>query len=347
MSEELLTFSEAGIYCPPAGIYIDPWKAVDKAIITHGHSDHARWGSKSYLCQEDSREVLLHRLGAEINLQTLHYGEPITINGVKFSFHPAGHIPGSAQVRVEFKGEVWVASGDYKTEDDGWIPPFEPVPCHAFITESTFGLPVYKWKPQAEIKAEINQWWRENQELGKVTVLTGYSLGKAQRLLHLLEPDIGPIYAHGAIFLMNEVLTRQGFILPEVKRVLPEMKKEEFKGALVMAPPSVLSSSWLKRFQPYSTGIASGWMGLRGTRRRRSVDRGFVLSDHADWSGLNLAVKETGAEKVFVTHGYTDIFSRWLKEQGLDARPVITRFEGELGEINESRQETKPEQEAS
>lgn len=331
----LLDFTEKGIYCAQAGVYIDPWKPVDKALITHGHADHSRWGHKHYLCTRQAAPVIQHRLG-KIDVAPVDFGETLTIQGVKISFHPAGHIIGSAQVRLEYKGEVWVVSGDYKLEDDGLTEPFEPVRCHTFITESTFGLPVYNWKPQQEVFKEINQWWRANKEEGKTTLLTGYALGKAQRIIQNLDETIGTIYTHGAIENVNEVIRGQGIALKSTVRVTQDISKELYPGSIVIATPSSVGSSWIKKFAPFSIGSASGWMNLRGARRRRSVDRGFVLSDHADWNGLNTAIEECGAERVFVTHGYTSVFSQWLNEKGIEAGQVETQFEGELVEIGES-----------
>jgi putative mRNA 3-end processing factor len=329
----LLEFNDRGIYCAQADVYIDPWKPVKRALITHGHSDHARWGHDYYLCTRSAKPVIRLRLGP-IQVETMDYGETKTINGVKFSFHPAGHIVGSAQIRVEYQGEIWVASGDYKLENDGLSEPFEPIRCHTFITESTFGLPVYKWRPQAEIYADINAWWLQNRAEGKVSVLAGYALGKAQRLMSGLDPSIGTIFTHGAVENVNEVLRTQGIKLPAAKRLTQAAKKSDYPGSIIVAPPSAIGSPWVSRFSPASLGLASGWMTLRGARRRRNADRGFVLSDHADWDELNTAIEATGASKVIVTHGYTDVFSRWLQEKGLEAHGVKTAFEGELSEIN-------------
>ena len=324
----LLEFGAKGIYCPAAKVYIDPWKPVDGALITHGHSDHARWGHKRYLCTHAALPVIKYRLG-EIAIQGINYNEPIYINGVRFSFHPAGHVPGSAQIRVEHQGEVWVASGDYKTEDDHFSEAFEPIGCHAFITESTFGLPIYRWQAQAEIMQDINTWWRKNQAEGKTSVLIAYALGKAQRILANIDPGIGSIFTHGAVENINNILRQQGYPLPPTQRVGFVTDKKAMQGGLIIAPPSAFNTPWLNRFKPMSLGIASGWMALRGARRRRAADRGFVLSDHADWDGLNQAILATGAEKVFVTHGYTDVFAQWLRGQGLQAKKVETQYEGE------------------
>ena len=336
----LLEFTTKGIYCPTAKIYIDPWKPVDYALITHGHSDHSRWGHKHYLCTHPAKSVIKYRLGS-IKIESIGYGEVKTINGVRFSFHPAGHIIGSAQIKVEYKGEVWVVSGDYKLENDGLATPFAPIKCHTFITESTFGLPVYKWKSQASIFEDINQWWASNQASGKVSVLTGYALGKAQRILMGLDPSNGPIFTHGAVENINEVFRKDGYRLHDTTRIVQGMGPKDFKGAIVIATPSAIGTAWMKKFKSYSIGMASGWMTLRGARRRRGADRGFVLSDHADWEGLNTAIKATGAQTIYVTHGYTSIFANWLKEQGYQAYEVSTAYEGELAEINESDEQNE------
>lgn len=330
---QLLELTDSGLFCPPAGIYIDPWKAVDQAVITHAHSDHSRWGMKHYLAHHHSAEVMKLRLGAEISLQTVAYQEPLDINGVKISLHPAGHIPGSAQVRLEYKGKVAVVSGDYKTENDGLSAPFEPIKCHEFVSECTFGLPIYKWESQVEIFQQINSWWKSNAAEGRNTVLFAYSLGKAQRILQNLDRNIGSVYAHGAVWNTNQALIANGIELWDVPRVTAELPKSTFKGSLIIAPPSAMGTPWMKRFGPYRTGICSGWMAVRGTRRRRSADRGFVLSDHADWEGLVSAITATEAEKVYLTHGSTASFGRFLQEEkGIDAVELKTLF-GEEEEI--------------
>ncbi|HBF20243.1 MAG TPA: ligase-associated DNA damage response exonuclease [Cryomorphaceae bacterium] len=332
----LLVFNDRGIYCPVADVYIDPWKPVDKALITHAHADHARPGHAAYLCHKDTAPVMRYRLGDDIRVQTVEYGERIKQNGVIFSFYPAGHIPGSAQIRVEYKGEIWVVSGDYKLGEDGISAPFEPVRCHHFITESTFGLPVYTWDDQQQVFEEINAWWRQNQNEGRVSILAGYSLGKAQRILKGLNPSTGKIFTHGAVENTNEVLRKQGISLPDTILVTPEHKKGDFTGALVVCPPSAIGTAWMRKFGTVSTGFCSGWMRLRGARRRRAMDRGFILSDHADWPGLNQAVKETGAENIYVTHGYKDIYARWLRESmKLNGQPVDTLYEDQ-GESDSS-----------
>ncbi|MFD1157574.1 ligase-associated DNA damage response exonuclease [Roseovarius aestuarii] len=324
----VLTFTPNGIYCPAGDFYIDPWRPVDRALITHGHSDHARPGHARYLSTDIAAPIIRHRLG-EIELETITYCEKKDIRSASVSFHPAGHVPGSAQIRVEVAGEVWVVSGDYKVTPDALSTPFEPVKCHAFISECTFGLPVFKWLKDDVIKDEINQWWADNRAQGRASLLGAYSLGKAQRVLGLLDPNIGPILTHGAVENTNIVMRNQGLTLPDTIHVTPDTDPKQYPGALVLAPTSALGSTWARRFGAQSTAFASGWMRLRGVRRRRAADRGFVLSDHADWDGLNNAIAETGAEKIFVTHGYTDIFARWLGERGYDAEIVPTEFTGE------------------
>lgn len=331
MNKPLLAFNDKGIYCEVADVYLDPWKPVNNAIISHGHADHSRWGHKKYITHHTNVPIIKHRLG-EIEVAGKNWNETFTINGVKFSLHPAGHIIGSSQIRVEYKGEVWVFTGDYKTEDDGVAVPYEVVKCNTFITECTFGLPAFTWTPQAEVMKNINQWWQENKEDGRTSILFGYSLGKAQRLLKHLDPSIGKIYTHGAIENMTEVV-RPLIHLPETIRITRETKKDDLKGNMVLAPPSAHGSPWIRKMVPYVTGSASGWMAFRGARRRRAIDKGFVLSDHCDWEGLLNSINATGCEKVICTHGYTDIFSRYLCSLGYDARTEETQYEGEMGEL--------------
>ena len=245
---------------------------------------------------------------------------------LKYRCFPAGHVIGSAQVRVEYKGEVWVVSGDYKVEDDGISTPFEPVKCNSFISECTFGMPVYTWEPQKKIFDGINMWWKHNLEQGIATVLVGYSLGKAQRILQNLDMSLGRVFTHGVIENTNEALRRNGIVLNPTTRITQETPKEEIKKGLVIAPPSSVGTPWMRKFQPYSFGYCSGWMAIRGAKRRRAADRGFVLSDHADWPGLISAIEATGCESVYLTHGYTATFSRYLTEIGFDAREVHTLY---------------------
>lgn len=329
---QLLVFNSKGIYCKQADIYIDPWKPVKKVIITHGHADHSTYGHKHYLTHHKNVPIIKHRLG-DISVEGVEWNQPFMINGVTFSLHPAGHIIGSSQVRVEYKGEVWVFTGDYKTEDDGLCTPYEVVKCNTFITECTFGLPAFKWKPQKLVFEEINSWWKGNQSEGKTSVIFGYSLGKAQRLIKHLDTSIGKIYTHGAVENMTHVV-RSIVDLPPTHLITKETKKQELLGNIVVAPPSAHGSPWIKKMVPYVTATSSGWMAFRGARARRAIDRGFVLSDHCDWTGLLDSIKATGAERVICTHGYTDIFSKYLREIGYDATTENTDYEGESAEVN-------------
>lgn len=330
----MIRFTDKGLYCEAGDFYIDPWRPVERAIITHGHSDHARGGSHYYLCHHLTLPILQLRLGNHL-YQGIDWGESISMNGVNVSLHPAGHIIGSSQIRVEYKGEVWVASGDYKTEPDGMSGAFEPVKCDTFITESTFGLPVYRWKPQQQLYEEIQKWVLQNQSMGKTSVLIAYSLGKAQRVLQAIAPVTNNIFVHGAIWNTQEAFKQAGIVLPVVQRITPETTKEQLKASVVIAPPSAEGTPWMKRFTPYAVGVCSGWMQARGNVRRKNVDAGFVLSDHADWNGLLTAIKATGAEKVFVTHGFQSVLSRYLNEHGIEADEVKTEYGVEETAVDE------------
>ena len=298
---------------------------MDKAVITHAHSDHARPGNRHYLCHHFTKPILQLRLG-DNDYESVGWNERVIMNGVSVSFHPAGHIIGSAQVRVEYKGEVWVFTGDFKTEDDGISTAYEPVKCHTFITESTFALPIYKWLPQQEIFDDMKTWIAGNKAAGKSSVFIAYSLGKAQRILKPLAETGIPIYAHGAVYNIHKTLQNAGWNLPDIKRVTPETTKEALKECIVIAPSGAEGSPWIRRFSPFATGICSGWMQVRGNVRRKNADAGFALSDHADWEGLLSAVKATGAEKVYATHGFQSAFSRYLNESGIEAGEVKTAY---------------------
>ena len=331
MASNLVEPTSRGLYCSAGDFYIDPWSPVDRAIVTHAHGDHARPGSAHYLSAACGFPVLRTRLGPEAVIEGAAYGEERVINGVRVSLHPAGHVLGSSQVRIEHAGEVWVVSGDYKLDPDPTCEPFEPVACHTFVSESTFGLPIYRWCEPRETFAKIDAWWRANAAAGRASVIFGYAFGKAQRILAGVDASIGPIVVHGAVEVLDRGYRECGVRLPETRMVTDFEAKKDFAGALVVAPPSAQSTPWLKRFGDYSDAFASGWMAIRGARRRRAVDQGFVLSDHADWPSLNRAIAATGAERVFVTHGHITAMVRWLAEQGFDAHAMRTEFEGESG----------------
>jgi len=331
----VLELTERGLYCPPGDFYVDPWEPVDRAIITHAHSDHARPGSVRYLTVEDGQTLLQERLGPDAAVETLAWKEPLAIGGAQVSLHPAGHILGACQVRIEHKGKVVVVTGDYKTVDDPTCIPFEPLRCHVLVTESTFALPIFRWPEAESVFNDINSWWRANQERGRTSVLYAYSLGKAQRVLAGIDPQIGPILVHGAVDRYLPAYEQAGIALPVSERATAENAKASRGRALVVAPPSAAGSPWLRKFGNVSTAFASGWMQIRGTRRRKALDKGFPLSDHADWDGLLWAIHQSGAEEVWATHGYTSVLVRWLQEHGVAARSLATRFEGEL-ETSES-----------
>ena len=327
----LLVPRPEGLSCEAGDFFVDPGRPVPRAVIPHAPADPARPGHGASLAAAPAEGVLRARLGADIGLRTLDYGEAIESNGVRVSLHPAGHVLGSAQGRIEHRGEVWVVSGDYKVEPDPTCAPFEPVRCHTFVTESTFGLPIYRWAPSAEVFAGVNAWWRANADAGRASVLYCYAFGKAQRILAGVDASIGPIVCHGAIEPLNRAYRAAGVALPPTRLVSDVKDRTDLSRALVLAPPSAGGTTWIRRFPDPSDAFASGWMAVRGARRRRAVDRGFVLSDHADWPGLLAAIGATGAQRVFVTHGQVPVMVRWLAGQGLDAQSFETEFAGEDG----------------
>ncbi len=332
-TNDLVVARPEGLWCPPGDFFIDPWQPVAQALITHAHGDHLRMGHGRYLTAEAGRHVVTTRVGA-VDLATLPYGEVLTHNGVRISFHPAGHVLGSAQIRLEHGGQVWVVSGDYKTGPDATCAPFDPVRCDVFVTESTFGLPVFRWAPQQDVFDDINDWWQRNAEAGRASIVYAYSFGKAQRVLSGLDAAIGPIVVHGAVANMDEAYRRSGVALPPTISVM-DAAPEQLRRCLVVAPPSAQGSAWTKRFGDYSDAFASGWMLLRGARRRRNVDRGFILSDHADWPGLLEAIAATGAPRVIVTHGYVDPLVRYLREQGFESGAFKTEY-GDDDDVKEA-----------
>ena len=316
MNTKVLQHRREGIYCPAGDFFVDPRGQVDRAIITHAHSDHARKGHRNYLCSDSCRALLQIRLGSDAKIESIPYGRKLKMGAALVSFHPAGHILGSSQVRIEVGGEVWVVSGDYKPQADKTCETFELVACHGFITECTFGLPIYHWIDGETVHRQINQWWSENLQLGKPSILFAYSLGKAQRVLAGLDTSLGQIFVHSAVFSFMDHYQAAGVKLPEVKKV--NSGKNDFSKSIVVAPPAVEDSTWMRKFTNARKGFASGWMAIRGARRRRNLDRGFVLSDHADWDGLIDVIKGTGAEEVKVTHGNGDALTRYLQEDGIN-----------------------------
>jgi len=321
----LLQLTDKGLYCSQGDFYIDPWRSVRKAIITHAHSDHAKAGHKAYLCHHLTKPLLKARLGNHY-FESIGWNEPLYINGVNVSLYPAGHVIGSSQVKIEYKDEIWVVSGDYKTYNDGLSGIFEPVRCHTFITESTFGLPVYQWKSLETQYKEVRDWVSQNLSQDLNSVLFAYSLGKAQRMIQAVA-DITPnIFVHGSVWTIDQALRETNITLPAVKRVSKENDKNVLKNSVIIAPLSTIDSPWLKQFSPYKTAVCSGWMHIRGQARRNQADTGFAISDHADWNGLLSAIDSTKAEKVLVTHGYSSVLSKYLNEKGLEASVLETIF---------------------
>ena len=324
--DDLVVHTPEGLYCPPGDFHIDPWRPVPRAVITHGHGDHARTGMGTYHVAAEGLPVLQWRLG-EQDYRVHALGEPARIGDALVSFHPAGHVLGSTQVRIEVDGEVWVASGDYKRDPDPTCLPFEVVPCDVFITECTFGLPIYRWPTAADVARDIVAWREECAANGEAAILYGYALGKAQRVLaELLAHTDRPAYVHGAIDAGVQVYREAGVPMLNTLRVADEARGADFAGELVIAPPSAAGSPWIRRFRRAQQGFASGWMRIRGNRRRRNYDRGFVVSDHADWPSLLGTVKETGARRVIATHGDTAALVRTLNESGIETGVFATSY---------------------
>ena len=308
----LITLRDQGLYCRAGDFYIDPWKPVHRALITHAHADHARTGHGHYLATHASLPILRHRLGDDFQIRGVDYGEVVNLGAVEISFHPAGHVLGSAQIRVASPNEVWVISGDFKRSPDPSCTPFEIVPCDHFISEATFALPVYRWAPGRETVAEIFRWWQSHPG---TSILFCYAFGKAQRILaELARFTDRRVYLHGAMTELTRLYREQGVAMVPTKAVMDEEKTYPFSGDLVLAPPSAHRSPWMKRFKQMRTGFASGWMRIRGNRRRRGYEHGFVLSDHADWPALIDTIKATGARKIWLTHGQHEILARYLRE---------------------------------
>ncbi len=328
-SEPLVAVNANGLYCRPGDFYIDPWQPVNTAVITHGHGDHLRSGSATYILARPGAGIAYQRLGGEKGITAVDYGTRMELGSTTISLHPAGHILGSAQIRIEHEGRVWVVSGDYKRQSDPTCDPFEVVECDVFISEATFALPIYRWPSVSQVAEEIFRWWQANRERGMASILFCYALGKAQRVLTELRAFTNePVYTHGAVDSIVRVY--RGASIP----MLPTLavgaeRKTDFRGALIMAPPGAVATPWMRRFGEHSTGFCSGWMRVRGDRRRRGYDRGFVVSDHADWPGLIETCRATRAQRVLLTHGYSDALVRYLREQGVEASALKTSFGAE------------------
>lgn len=338
MPDPLVVPTDSGLYCPAGDFHIDPWRPVKTALVTHGHGDHARYGHERYYAARVGLGILRKRLG-DVQLAGVEYGEPVTFGRARVSFHPAGHVLGSAQIRIEADGCTWVVSGDYKRDPDPTCAPFEVVACDTFISEATFALPVYRWSPTEAVIDEIWGWWQSNRQAGATSVLGCYALGKAQRVLAELRRRTNePVYVHGAVQALTDVYREAGI---EMVPTLPVTKeRRDYAGELIVAPPGADATPWMRRFAKSSTGFCSGWMRVRGNRRRRGYDRGFVLSDHADWPSLLRTIRETGATRALLTHGHTDVLVRYLRELGVGAGALETSFAGEAAELERGAPES-------
>jgi len=321
VSESLLVRTDRGLYCPLGDFYIDPVRGVPRAVLTHAHADHARAGCGRYLAASEGVELLHWRLGLSAPIDTIRYGESLQLGSVRLSLHPSGHVLGASQVRIEHQGQVAVVTGDFKLQADPTCRPWEPVRCHHWIPESTFALPVFRWPDTSQVIAQIERWWKECKESGRTPVLAAYALGKSQRLLASLAP-LGPIYTHGAVEHGNQAYRKAGVVLPSTQTVSTMPADYRTQGALILAVPAALGSPWMRRFTNPTTALASGWMLLRGMRRQRGVDRGFVVSDHVDWPDWLKAFEAVGPQRVWVAHGYQHAAARYLQERGIDAKPL-------------------------
>ena len=326
-----------GLFCAAGGFHIDPWGPADRAVITHAHGDHARPGARAYLCADQTAPLLRQRFGPAAIIESKPYGEAVTLGGVRISFHPAGHVLGSAQIRLEGSGGVWVVSGDYKRAADPSCVPFEPVACDTFISESTFALPIFRWDPTAVVVADVLAWWEEQRAAGRAALLFCYTLGKAQRLLaELARLTDRPVLIHGAMTPFLDVYRAAGVRMLEASPLVERARGSSCAGELVLAPIMARGTPWMRRLGPFSDAFASGTMRIRGVRRQRNVDRGFVLSDHADWPDLLQTVAEVGAPRVLTTHGYPEPLARYLREQGLETGVIRTAWEGEGSDATEA-----------
>lgn len=319
----LLEFTKKGIYCEKGNFYIDPTSRVDYALVTHAHSDHARKGSKHYLAHKNTSAILKFRLGANIIVQEVEYGQDVNINGIKVTFFPSGHVIGSSQIRVSDGKEAWVVAGDYKLEHDGITTQFEHIECTHFVTESTFAKPNFSWEPQSVVFEQINNWWENNSLKGVTSVISAYSLGKSQRLLKNIKSSIGKIVVHDSIAETNSIIKSLGFDLPNTF-LFSEISAEDLKGALVITPSFSTLNQIGDKLEGYVTANASGWMQVPWFMSK-SLDRGFIISDHADWNGLITAVKESKAENIYVVHGFTTYFAKHLNSIGFNAMAITDK----------------------
>lgn len=350
--DDLIVASDEGLACPRGGFVIDPRRGVELALLTHAHADHARRGSKRYVASRTSLPLLEHRL-AGAPVEGLAYGERRRFGEVVVSLHPAGHMLGSTQIRVEGevagKREVWVVTGDFKRAPDPSCTEFEPLRCDVLISEATFGLPIYRWRPAEAVFDEMLAWWRHNADAGRCALLCCYAAGKAQRILVELGRRgvaFERVFVHGAIEPGNAAYRASGIPVPHVQGVIDKgrgkKREQDFAGALVLAPPAALRSVWSRRLGEFEAAFASGWTRLRGYRRRYGYARGFELSDHADWPALLRTIGESGAREVRLTHGYASELARWLAEQGTRASVLETIAAARAGAEEDASEPAPP-----
>ncbi len=334
MTRPLITATRDGLACERGEFVIDPWREVETALISHAHADHARAGSQRYIAPHSSVPLLQRRLGASAVIEGVHYGEQRSFGSTTVSFHPAGHVLGSAQIRVECEGDVWLFTGDFKRAADPSCEPFESVSCDTLISEATFGLPIYRWPPGHVVAEQILAWWDENRAAGRPSVLFCYALGKAQRVLaELAALTDRTAFLHGAVAPLVDIYRDAGVVMLPTEKVDLRAKRR-YDGELVVAPPGASGSTWMRRFAGASTGFCSGWMRVRGNRRRRGYDRGFVLSDHADWAELLATIEDASPTRVLLTHGRTDVLVRYLRERGFDAAALETSYTDGDGSVD-------------
>jgi putative mRNA 3-end processing factor len=322
----LVVWTPQGLYCPPGDFYIDPRHRVAQAVITHAHGDHARSGCDRYWTAARGAALLRERIGNGARIVPLAYGARASFNGVQVSLHSAGHILGSAQVRIEHEGQVWVVSGDYKRDDDPSCDPFEIVPCDVFVTEATFARPEFDWSAQHQVSAQILDWWQDCRRQGRTAVLACYALGKSQRVLAELQNlTIGSTehraYLHGSMTRFVRFYREAGIDLLPTEAIGAQVRHFNWAGQLVLAPPNIVASRWIKRFRPASLALASGWV-RPGHPLPEPYDQGFTLSDHADWPSLLRTIAECGAHKVRTMHGYSELLDAYLSERGIETWPL-------------------------
>lgn len=331
MSNDLVVLRDAGLYCPAGDFYIDPSLRVPRAVITHAHGDHAHSGMGHYWAAKRGEGLLRARVGRNSPMTLPAYGQAFQMGAATVSLHPAGHVLGSAQVRIAVNGQVWVVSGDYKRCADPSCDPFEVLPCHTFITEATFALPQYVWPGPGVVAQQIFNWWQQCKAEGKTAVLLAYALGKAQRVLaELLVHTQEPAWLHGAMVPLVQAYRDAGVALLPTRPLGAPPSSHNFAGQLILAPPGAAGTPWMKRFAPYSTGFTSGWMQLEHSQRRAAYDQGFVLSDHSDWPSLLRTIEETGAQRVLAMHGHSEVLVKHLRQRGIDAAELGATGSGQL-----------------